>query len=151
MTKRLNILARKNGGIEILVGLEAWLADNGDRRLLELVRMRSSQINGCAFCLHMHREEALKLGESEERLLLLSAWRESGLYSPRERAALAWTEALTLIGDGHAPDAVYEEARREFDEEELIGLSLAIGMINLWNRLSIGFRSEHPRDRRRAA
>ncbi len=151
MTKRLNFLARRNGGVEALVGLEKWLAENLDARLLELVRTRASQINGCAFCLHMHREEALKLGESDDRLLLLNAWEESSLYSPRERAALAWTEALTLIAEGHAPDAVYEEARRAFSDDELIALSIAIGMINVWNRLSIGFRNQHPKDRSRAA
>ena len=150
MTKRLNILARRNGGIEALVGIESWLAGNLDRRLLELVRTRASQINGCAFCLHMHREEALKLDETDQRLLLLAAWQESGLYTPRERAALAWTEALTLIAEDHAPDDVYEAARREFTDDELIALSIAIGMINVWNRLSIGFRSEHPKDRSRA-
>lgn len=151
MTKRLNFLARKNGGVEALVGLETWLSDNLDRKLLELVRTRASQINGCAFCLHMHREEALKLGETDNRLLLLSAWKESGLYTPRERAALAWTEALTRIAEGHAPDDVYEEVRAEFSDDELIALSIAIGAINVWNRLSIGFRNEHPKDRSRAA
>jgi AhpD family alkylhydroperoxidase len=151
MTKRLNFLARKNGGVEVLVSLETWLAGNLDRKLLELVRTRASQINGCAFCLHMHREEALKLGETDNRLLLLNAWRESGLYTPRERAALAWTEALTLITAGHAPDDVYEEVRAEFTDDELIALSIAIGAINVWNRLSIGFRNEHPKDRSRAA
>ena len=151
MTKRLNFLARKNGGVEVLVSLETWLAGNLDRKLLELVRTRASQINGCAFCLHMHREEALKLGETDNRLLLLNAWRESGLYTPRERAALAWTEALTLVTAGHAPDDVYEEVRAEFTDDELIALSIAIGAINVWNRLSIGFRNEHPKDRSRAA
>jgi AhpD family alkylhydroperoxidase len=151
MTKRLNFLARRNGGIEALVALETCLAGNIDPKLLELVRTRASQINGCAFCLHMHREEALKLGETDSRLLLLNAWRESGLYTPRERAALAWTEALTLIAQGHAPDEVYEEACAEFSEDELIALSIAIGTINVWNRLSIGFRNEHPKDRSRAA
>ena len=151
MTTRLNFLARKNGGVEALVGLETWLAASTDPRLLALVRTRASQINGCAFCLHMHREEAVKLGETDSRLLLLDAWRESGLYTPRERAALAWTEALTLVTQGHAPDAVYAEARAAFTDDELIALSLAIGAINVWNRLSIGFRNEHPKDRSRAA
>src|SRR5262249_22770659 len=151
VTKRLNLFAHKNDGIGALIGLETWLADHLDRKLLELIRTRASQINGCAYCLHMHREEAVKLGETDSRLLLLSAWKESGLYSPRERAALGWTEALTLITNGHAPDDVYEETRREFSDDELIALSIAIGMINAWNRLSIGFRSEHPKDRNRAA
>lgn len=151
MLKRLNFLARRNSGIEALVGLEGWLAENFEPKLLELIRTRASQINGCAFCLHMHREDALKLGETDDRLLLLNAWRESGLYNARERAALAWTEALTLIADDHAPDDVYEEARREFSDDELIALSIAIGMVNVWNRLSIGFRNQHPKDRSRAA
>lgn len=151
MTKRLNFMARKNGGIEAMVGVENWLAENFDPKLLELIRTRASQINGCAFCLHMHREAALKLGETDNRLLLLNAWQESGLYTRRERAALAWTEALTRIADNHASDDVYEEAHREFSDDELIALSIAIGMINVWNRLSIGFRSVHPKDRNRAA
>jgi AhpD family alkylhydroperoxidase len=151
MTKRLNFLARRNGGVEALVGVETWLAANLDPTLLDLVRTRASQVNGCAFCLHMHRDEALKHGETDDRLLLLTAWRESKLYTPRERAALAWTEALTLITEGHAPDDVYEEVRAEFSDDELIALSIAIGAINVWNRLSIGFRNEHPKDRSRAA
>jgi AhpD family alkylhydroperoxidase len=151
MTKRLNVFARKNEGIEGLESIETWLAANFDPKLLELVRTRASQINGCAFCLHMHREDALKHGETDSRLLLLDAWRESQLYSERERAALAWTEALTLIANDHAPDDVYERVRGEFSDDELIALSIAIGMINVWNRLAIGFRSEHPKDRSRAA
>ena len=98
----------------------------------------------------MHHEEARKLGESDSRLLLLDAWRESALYNERERAALAWTEALTRIADTHAPDDVYETARGVFSEEEL-ALSIAIAMINAWNRLAIGFRAQHPADRKHAA
>jgi len=112
--------------------------------LLELVKTRASQLNGCAYCLHLHTAEARALGESEERLYLLDAWRESPLYSPRERAALAWTEALTLIARSHAPDEVYAEARRHFSEAELVKLSIAIGLINAWNRLAVGFRQVHP-------
>jgi AhpD family alkylhydroperoxidase len=112
--------------------------------LLDLVKMRASQINGCAFCLHMHSRDARARGETEERLYLLDAWRESPLYSARERAALAWTEALTEIAETHAPDDAYEKVRREFGEAELVRLTLAIGMINLWNRLAIGFRYTHP-------
>ena len=108
MTKRLNYLARKNGGIEALVGVEAWLAKSFDPKLLDLVKVRVSQINGCAYCLHMHRKDAIKQGETEDRLLLLDAWRESELYTDRERAALAWAEAPTEIAENHAPDAVYE-------------------------------------------
>jgi AhpD family alkylhydroperoxidase len=151
MKQRLHWLARKNGGIESMAAAEAWLKANFDEKLLALVKMRVSQINGCAFCLHMHSEEALKLGESNERLLLLDAWRESALYSDRERAALAWTEALTRIAETHAPDAVYDDVRGVFSEDELIALSIGIAMINAWNRLSIGFRTQHPADRKHAA
>src|SRR5690606_24790273 len=101
--------------------------------------------------LHMHRHEALKRGETDDRLLLLDAWRESHLYSQRERAALEWAEALTRIAEGHAPDAEYEAARDAFSEDELIALSIGVAMINAWNRLAIGFRLQHPADRRRAA
>lgn len=115
-----------------------------DHRLLELIKIRASQINGCAYCIHMHTADARKLGESEERIYLLSAWRESPLYDARERAALAWTEALTLIADTQAPDAVYDEVRRHFSEKELVNLTVAIGMINIWNRVAVGFRAVHP-------
>ena len=151
MTKRLNFLARKNGGIEGLVAVETWLANSFDPKLLELVKLRVSQMNGCAHCLHMHRQDAIKLGETDDRLLLLDAWRESALYTERERAALAWAEALTRIAETHAPDAAYEEARNAFSEDELVALSIGVAMINAWNRLAIGFRLQHPADRMRAA
>jgi AhpD family alkylhydroperoxidase len=112
--------------------------------LMELVKMRASQINGCAFCLHMHALDARKHGESEERLYLLDAWRESPLYSERERAALEWTEALTLVAQTHAPDAAYEAVRAQFSEEELVKLTMLIVAINGWNRVSVGFRNVHP-------
>jgi len=151
MTKRLNFLARKNGGIEGLVAVETWLANSFDPKLLELVRLRVSQMNGCAHCLHMHRQDAIKLGETDDRLLLLDAWRESALYTERERAALAWAEALTRIAETHAPDAIYEEVRKAFSEDELVALSIGVATINAWNRLAIGFRLQHPADRMRAA
>jgi AhpD family alkylhydroperoxidase len=100
--------------------------------------MRASQINGCAYCLDMHSKGARRAGETEQRLYLLSAWRESPLYSDRERAALAWTEALTRVADTHAPDDVYDAARAQFGEAELVNLTTLIGLINLWNRLSMG-------------
>ena len=125
--------------------------ENFDPKLLELVKVRVSQMNGCAHCLHMHRQDALKQGETEDRLLLLSAWRESGLYTERERAALAWAESLTRIAESHAPDAVYEEARGVFSDDELVALSIGVATINAWNRLAIGFRLQHPADRKRAA
>jgi AhpD family alkylhydroperoxidase len=111
-----------------------------EESLLELVKMRASQINGCAFCIDKHSKDARANGETEQRLYALSAWRETTFFTNRERAALAWTEALTLITEGHASDEVYDEARREFGEEELVNLSLAIITINGWNRLAIGFR-----------
>ena len=127
-----------------MLALHHYVENSGlDHKLLELIKTRASQINGCAFCIHMHTRDARKLGETEERLYLLSAWRESPLYSDRERAALAWTEALTLLSQTHAPDEVYEEARLHFSEEELVKLTLAINVINSWNRLAVGFRSVH--------
>jgi AhpD family alkylhydroperoxidase len=110
----------------------------------ELVKIRASQINGCAFCIEMHTREARALGETEERIYLLSGWQESPLYNERERAALAWTEALTLVADTHAPDDVYEAARKQFSDQELTELTVAIGLINLWNRVQVGFRAIHP-------
>ena len=128
-----------------LLDLQAYTDQCGlERSLLELVKMRASQINGCAFCLEMHSREARELGESEARLYLLNAWRESPLYSARERAALEWTEAVTLVSETEVPDEVYEIAKAEFSEGELVDLTVAIGMINLWNRLAISFRLVHP-------
>jgi AhpD family alkylhydroperoxidase len=109
--------------------------------------MRASQINGCAYCLHMHSSDARKAGESEARLYLLDAWHESNLYTPRERAALAWTESLTRVAKTHAPDADYELAKSQFSDQEMVHLTLLITNINAWNRLSIGFRTVHPNDR----
>jgi AhpD family alkylhydroperoxidase len=110
--------------------------------LIELVKTRASQINGCAYCLDMHTKDARAAGEMEQRLYALSAWQETPFYTARERAALAWTEAITNIQQGHASDEVYEEARKEFSEAELVRLTLAITQINTWNRISIAFRVE---------
>ena len=152
MTQRLNPFAVSPDGVAALAGVENYLQACGlDHRLVALVKTRVSPINGCAYCLHMHTEEARKLGETDMRLYLLDAWRESNLYSARERAALAWAESLTNIAVTHAPDAVYEEARRQFLEKELADLSIAIAMINAWNRLAIGVRAVHPAERARAA
>jgi AhpD family alkylhydroperoxidase len=112
--------------------------------LIELVKTRASQINGCAYCIHMHTRDARAHGESEERLYLLDAWQESPLYSERERAALAWTEAVTLVAQTHVPDAVFEEARRHLSEAELVKLTLVVATINAWNRVAMSFRSVHP-------
>lgn len=117
-----------------------------EHSLFELVRMRASQINGCAYCLHMHSRNARASGETEERLYLLNAWRESPLYTERERAALEWTEALTRIADTHAPDAAYAALEAQFSPAERVQLTLMIGTINAWNRFAIGFRAVHPTD-----
>jgi len=111
-----------------------------EKSLLELVKMRTSQINGCAFCLDMHSTDARKAGETERRLYTLSAWREAPFFSARERAALAWTEALTRIAESHAPDEDYERLNAEFSPAEQVNLTLAINTINSWNRLAVGFR-----------
>ena len=130
-------------GYKTLVGVESYLNRSGlDHRLSLLVKMRASQINGCAYCLDMHSRDARRAGESEQRLYVLDAWHESSLYSPRERAALAWTEAVTKISDTHAPDEAYEALREHFSEKEIVDLTIAIGMINLWNRLAISFRNQ---------
>ncbi|HXW70589.1 MAG TPA: carboxymuconolactone decarboxylase family protein [Methylocella sp.] len=131
--------------------VEAWLAKSLDPKLLALVKMRASQINGCEYCLHMHSEEALQHGETVPRLTLLDAWRESALYTERERAALAWTESLTRIAETHAPDTDFNAVRRHFSDDELVALSIAIAMINAWNRLAIGARAQHPSDVPKAA
>jgi len=149
MTARLNMMSPEaKKPLELLMAIEAYVEGSGlDHRLLHLVKIRASQINGCAYCLHMHTTDALKAGETPARLFLLDAWHESNLYTPRERAALAWTESLTKVSQTHAPDEAYQAAAAEFDKQELIDLTLAIGMINTWNRISIGFRAEHPHDR----
>ena len=113
-----------------------------DHRLLELVKMRTSQLNGCAYCIDMHSKDARAAGETEQRLYLLDAWRETPLYTERERAALEWTEAVTRVADGHVPDEVFASARDHFSEEELVNLTIAIIATNGWNRLNIAFRPE---------
>jgi AhpD family alkylhydroperoxidase len=151
-TQRLNPYTVVPDGTAALLNVENYLQKCGlDHKLIALVKTRVSQINGCAYCLHMHTEEARKLGESDTRLYLLDAWHESNLYSPREGAALAWAESLTNIAATHAPDHVYEEARRHFPEKELADLTIAIAMINAWNRLAIGMRAVHPGDLAKAA
>lgn len=112
--------------------------------LLHLVKLRASQINGCSYCVEMHSREAREDGESEKRLYLVAAWRESPLFSERERAAFAWTEAVTRVADGGVPDALYAATREQFSEEDLVRLTVAISMINTWNRLSVAFRGIHP-------
>ena len=145
MKRRLNPYTAAPAAMQAVEGVEAYIQGCGlEKGLIELVKMRASQINGCAFCLDMHSKDARKDGETEQRLYLLNAWEESPLYSPRERAALAWTEAVTRIAETHAPDAAYEEVRRHFSEAETVNLTTLVGLINLWNRIAIGFRSQHP-------
>lgn len=128
--------------LKAMYGLETYARHSGlEESLLELVRLRASQINGCAYCIDMHTKDARAGNESEQRLYLLQAWHEAPIYSDRERAALAWTEALTLISETHAPDDVYEETRKFFTEAELVALTMAIVAINGWNRIAIAFRS----------
>ena len=125
---------------EGLIGIGKAVERSGlDRKLIELVKIRASQINGCAFCLKMHTADARRLGESEERIYLLDAWREAPCYSAKERAALAWTEAVTRLGGG-VPDEVFEQARAQLSEEELANLTAAVAVINAWNRISIAYR-----------
>jgi len=143
MISRMKIEQAAPGALQAMLGLEKYLHDCGlEASLLGLVKMRASQINGCAYCLDMHSKEARAAGESEQRLYLLNAWRESPFFSVRERAALEWTEALTKITEGHVPDEVYTLVREQFKEKELADLSLAIVAINSWNRLAISFRRE---------
>ena len=145
MQPRLNPFKFAPDTVKAAQAFEQHLANSGlEQSLYHLVKTRASQINGCAFCVHMHTRDARAHGETEERLYLLSAWRESPLYSDRERAALRWTEALTLISETHAPDDVYEEVRKHFSEQETVNLTMLIGMINLWNRFAISMRNVHP-------
>ncbi len=131
------------GGYKAMLGLERYLHECGiELPLLHLIKLRASQINGCAYCIDMHWKDLRAIGETEQRMYSLDAWRECPFYSPRERAALAWTEALTLITNGHVSDEVYEEVRREFSEKELSDLSFAVATINAWNRLAISARTE---------
>ncbi|PDT78002.1 carboxymuconolactone decarboxylase family protein [Bradyrhizobium sp. C9] len=145
MKPRMNFYQAAPETIKSLVAVEGQITASGlEQSLIELVKTRASQINGCAYCINMHTEDARKHGETEQRLYLLNAWRESPLYSERERAALAWTEALTLIAETHAPDADYEAVRAQFTDSELVNLTTLIGAINAWNRIAIGFRAVHP-------
>jgi AhpD family alkylhydroperoxidase len=141
MEQRLNYLEVAPGAVKAMYGLGTYLAQSGlEEPLLDLLYFRVSQINGCAFCLDMHSKDLRALGETEQRLYLLDAWRESPFYSERERAALAWAEAVTLLNAKDVPDEVYEQARGQFSEVELVNLTLAVATINSWNRLNIAFR-----------
>ncbi len=131
------------GAMHVMLQLQKYVNESGlEHQLLQLVEMRASQINGCAYCLDMHSKDARALGETEQRLYCLDAWHEAPFYTDRERAALAWTEAVTLVSDTHVPDDVYRQAKAQFSDRELVDLTMAIVAINGWNRLSIAFRSE---------
>jgi len=145
MTPRIDLFKAAPDAIKAMMGLETYVQKSRlEPSLIELVKMRASQINGCAFCLDMHARDARRMGESEQRLYLLSAWRESPLYSDRERAGLGWTEALTRLPEAGVPDAAYDEVAAHFTEAEIVRLSMLIVAINGWNRLNVGLRSVHP-------
>jgi AhpD family alkylhydroperoxidase len=142
MKSRIDITHVRPGVVQAMLGLERQVRQGGlDERLLDLVRIRASQINGCAYCLDMHSKDARANGETEQRLYGLDAWRETPYYSARERAALEWTEALTLVSKTRVPDDVFERVRAQFSEDELVHLSLAVVAINGWNRLNIAART----------
>jgi AhpD family alkylhydroperoxidase len=145
MKPRLNLYQAAPESIKALIAVENQIQSSGlEQSLIELVRMHASQINGCAYCINMHTQDARKQGETEQRLYLLDAWREAPAYTDRERAALAWTEAVTLISETRAPDDVYEELCRHFSPAEAVNLTVLIGAINTWNRLAIAFRALPP-------
>jgi AhpD family alkylhydroperoxidase len=145
MKPRLNAYQVAPDTIKALMALETAVQGTDlEQSLIELVKTRASQINGCAFCINMHTEDARKHGETEQRLYLLNAWRESPVYTDRERAAPAWTEAVTLVSETHVPDDVYQNVRAQFSEAETVNLTMLVATINAWNRIAISFRSIPP-------
>ena len=142
---RLDITKVSPDLFKAMVGLEKYVEASGlEQKLLDLVKIRASQINGCAYCIVMHTNDARKHGESDEWMHLLNAWDEAPIYSVRERAALTWTEAVTKVSEGHVPDEVYDKARRQLSEKELVDLTAAVISINAWNRATISFRATPP-------
>jgi len=143
MKARIDFRTADSRAIQLLLGIERHISSSRlEAKLLHMVKMRASQMNGCAYCLDMHSKDARADGETEQRLYCLEAWEESPFYSDRERAALAWTEAVTSLDEGHVPDTVFEKVRAQFSEEEIATLTLAVAMINTWNRLNVAFRTE---------
>ncbi|MGO4152021.1 carboxymuconolactone decarboxylase family protein [Cupriavidus sp. YAF13] len=141
MEQRLDFYKASPAAIKAMLGLEERIGKSGlEKPLVELVRLRASQINGCAYCIDLHTTDARKGGENDRRLATLSAWRETPFFTDRERAALAWTEAVTLVAQDHVPDAVWEAVRAHFGDAELVDLTLLIATINSWNRFAISFR-----------
>ncbi len=152
MTPRFNAFKVSPDLTKALMGVEAAIENSGlEHGLAELVRLRASQINGCSYCIHMHVMDARAHGENDLRIVMLDGWRESPLFTDRERAALAWTESLTRIAKTHAPDADYELVKSQFSESEIVALSVLIGQINNWNRLQIAARVVHPVETAKAA
>ena len=141
MSPRLDYYTASPGAMKAMIGLEALTSRLSiEPALLHLIKIRASQLNGCAFCTDMHSVEARRQGETERRLYAVAVWRDSGFFTARERAALAWTEAVTLLAESQVPDDVYAQARACFSEAELVDLTLAISTINSWNRLAVSFR-----------
>jgi AhpD family alkylhydroperoxidase len=148
MSNRINYRTAAPETYQALLGVHQYIAKVfPDAKLRALIELRVSQINGCAFCLDMHANEARHLGESQQRLDCVAAWREAPFFTGRERAALAWAEAITHVAETHVPDELYAEVKKHFPDRELVDLTAAIGMINLWNRMSVAFRSE-PKERK---
>jgi AhpD family alkylhydroperoxidase len=142
MHPRIDLQEAPEGAVRAMYGLEQYVRQSGlENSLLHLLKVRASQINGCAYCIDMHTKDARAAGETEQRLYGLNAWRETPFYTDRERAALEWTESLTLISENHVPDELYERVRKHFTEAELVNLTLGVVAINGWNRLSIAFRA----------
>lgn len=143
MKKRLDYETVSPESLKGMLELEKYVANSGlEKSLYELVKLRASQINGCAYCIDMHAKDARKAGETEQRLYALSAWRETPFFTERERVSLEWTEAMTLISENEISDALYESVTKQFSEKEHVALTMAIVAINGWNRLAIGFRKE---------
>src|SRR5215472_9473370 len=152
MQQRIDITKVSPAVYQAVRALQTYIDQSGlDAKLRELIKIRASQINGCAYCLAMHTRDARKIGETDERMHLLNAWREAPFYTERERAALAWVEAVTLISRDHVPDAVFEGLRKHFSEKEIVDLTAAIAAINTWNRLAISFRVPPQVDIRKVA
>ncbi len=142
MQQRIDFTKVSPAAYKAVAALQTYVDQSGlEPKLRELIKIRASQINGCAHCIAMHTRDARKQGETDERMHLLSAWRESPIYNAREQAALAWTEALTLIAHDHVPDEVFEQVRKQFSEKEIVDLTLAVAAINTWNRIAISLRA----------
>ncbi|MGF6668702.1 carboxymuconolactone decarboxylase family protein [Pseudomonas monsensis] len=141
MTPRLDYYNASPKAMKAMIAMEALTSHLSiEQPLLQLIRIRASQLNGCAFCTDMHSVDARRAGESDRRLYAIAVWRDSGFFNPRERAALAWTEAVTLLAESHVPDEVYQQAKAQMSEAELVDLTIAVTTINSWNRLAVSFR-----------